>query len=69
MAYSVISDKSGKTYHLHNKVVTLKNTGKQQTIYFFSVKPEGSIDMPEGWQVVQNQRSGLPFLKRSTPKV
>jgi hypothetical protein len=65
MAYSVKSEKSGKTYHLHSKTVTLKNTGKQQTIYFFSVKPEESIDLPDGYQVVQNQRSGLPFLKRA----
>jgi hypothetical protein len=65
MPYSVVSDKSKKTYYLHSKTVTLKNTGKQQTIYFFSVKPEGAIEMPDGYQVVQNQRSGLPFLKRA----
>jgi hypothetical protein len=65
MAFSVVSDKSGKTYHLHSKTVSLKNTGRQQTIFFFSTNPEGSIDMPEGYQVVQNQRSGLPFLKRA----
>lgn len=65
MGYSVKSDKSGKTYFLHSKTVTLKNTGKQQTIYFFSTKDDGSIDLPAGYQVVQNQRSGLPFLKRA----
>lgn len=69
MAFSVVSDKSGKTYYLHSKVVTLKNTGKQQTIYFFKTDPSEGIDMPEGWQVVQNQRSGLPFLKRTAPKM
>ena len=68
MAYSVKSDKSGKIYHLHSQTVTLKNTGRHQTIYFFSTKDDGSIDMPDGYQVVQNQRSGLPFLKRADKK-
>ncbi len=63
--YSVKSDNSGKIYHLHSKAVTLKNTGKEQTIYFFSTADTGSIALPDGYQVVQNQRSGLPFLKRA----
>ena len=66
MAYSIVSQKSGKTYYLHSKDVTLKNTGNVRTIYFFSVKPEGAIDMPEGWQVVENPRSDLPFLKHAS---
>ena len=65
MPFSYVSQKSNKTYYLHSKVVTLKNTGKQQTIYFFSTKSEGGIEMPAGYQVVENMRSGLPFLKRA----
>lgn len=65
MAYSVTSDKSGKTYYLHSKAVELKNTKTARTIYFFKTDDKGSIDLPEGWQAIQNPRSGLPFLKKA----
>lgn len=64
MGFSVVSEKSGATYYLHSKDVPLKNTGRVQTIYFFSKNPEGSIDLPAGREVIQNKRSGLPFLKK-----
>lgn len=64
MGYSQVSKKSGATYHLHSKDVPLKNTGKVQTIYFFSKKPEGSIDLPDGREVIENPRSGLLFLRK-----
>ena len=65
MAFSVQSKKSGKTYFLHSKDVTLKG-GRQQTIYYFAstVKP-GAIDaLPDGYVVSENSRTGLPLLKR-----
>ena len=44
----------GQKYYLHSR-------GK---LFFFSKKKEGNIDMPEGFTVVENQRTGLPMLKR-----
>ncbi|MFH1663898.1 MAG: hypothetical protein ABH986_03770 [archaeon] len=42
------------TYYLHSR-------GK---LYFFSKKEEDSIDLPEGFDVVENQKTGLPMVKR-----
>jgi hypothetical protein len=53
MPYSFKNSK-GITYYLHSK-------GK---LYFFSKKEEGSIDLPAGFTVVENQKTGLPMLKR-----
>ena len=66
MAYTHISKKSGRTYYLHGKTVTLKNTGRQQTIYYFAPDiREGSLDaVPAGMIVEENPRTGLPYLKR-----
>jgi hypothetical protein len=66
MAYSLVSKKSGRTYYLHSKTVTLKNTGKQQTIYYFAPDVRaGAIDsVPAGMKVEENPRTGLPYLKR-----
>ncbi len=66
MAYSHVSKKSGRTYYLHGKTVTLKNTGKQQTIYYFAPDVRsGSLDaVPAGMKVEENPRTGLPYLKR-----
>lgn len=65
MAYSVASKKSGKTYYLHSKDVTLRG-GRQQTIYFFAQDVrDGSLDeVPAGYVVVENERTGLPMLKK-----
>ena len=65
VAYSVISKKSGHTYHLHSRVVTLRG-GRQQRIYYFAkTVGEGAVDeMPEGYVVSENPRTGLPLLKK-----
>lgn len=65
MAYSVQSKKSGETYYLHSKEVTLRG-GRKQTIYFFAREErEGSLDeVPAGYMVMENERTGLPMLKR-----
>jgi len=44
----------GVKYYLHQR-------GK---LFFFSKKSEEGIDMPPGFDVVENQRTGLPMLKR-----
>lgn len=65
MAYSTVSKKSGKTYFLHSKVVTLKG-GQKQTIYYFAgAAGQGAANaLPAGYQVVENERTGLPLLKK-----
>lgn len=59
MAYSNVNSK-GQTYWLHS------SAGRGGAmLFFFSKKPEGSIDLPEGnWEVRENTRTGLPFLAR-----
>ncbi len=44
----------GKTYYLHQK-------GR---LYFFSSKPQGGIDLPEGYKIVESEATGLPLLKK-----
>jgi hypothetical protein len=65
MAYSVTSKKSGKTYFLHERRQELKG-GQQVTLYFFAGEAkDGAIDkLPEGYEVSENQTTGLPLLKK-----
>ena len=65
MAYSVVSKKTGKTYYLHSKEVTLKG-GRQQMIYYFAGEvKEGALDaLPADRVVIENDRTGLPMLKK-----
>lgn len=44
----------GKTYYLHRR-------GK---LYYFSTKKEHAIELPEGYTIVENTRTGLPMLKK-----
>jgi hypothetical protein len=53
MAFEKINSK-GQKYYLHSK-------GK---LMFFSKNPEGSIDLPEGMDVMENTRTGLPMVKK-----
>ncbi len=65
MAYSVVSKKTGKTYFLHSKEVTLKG-GRKQVIYFFAGEvKDGALDaLPADRVVIENERTGLPMLKK-----
>ena len=65
MALSVISKKSGKTYFLHQRHQVLKG-GQQVTLYYFGGEAkEGAIDaLPEGYEVSENVKTGLPLLKK-----
>lgn len=64
MAYQYQNKKS-QTYYLHAKEVKLRS-GLTQRIYFFAKSErEGSLDdLPEGFMVVENERTGLPILKK-----
>ena len=65
MAYSVKSKKSGKTYFLHTKEVTLAAGRKQRIYYFAGVAETNAIDaLPEGYEVMENARTGLPMLRK-----
>lgn len=64
MAFQHTNSK-GQTYNLHMKDVTLKG-GRQQRIYFFARDVrDGAVDeLPDGYKVVENSRTGLPILKK-----
>jgi len=66
MAYSVQSKKTGETYYLHSKDVTLRG-GRKQTIYYFArqAKENAMDDLPDGYAVMENSRTGLPMLKKA----
>jgi len=64
MAFSTQSKKTGETYILHSKEVTLRG-GRKQRIYFFArEEKEGACDLPDGYEVIENSRTGLPMLKK-----
>lgn len=66
MAFKTVSKKSGKDYYLHSKEVTLKGGQKQRIYYFAGAAGENAIDaLPSGYEVVENDRTGLPLLKKS----
>lgn len=64
MAYKHINSK-GVDYYLHSREVNLRS-GRKQVIYFFAKQTRsGAIDsLPEGFEVVENPRTGLPILRR-----
>ncbi|MDO8498879.1 MAG: hypothetical protein Q7S44_03780 [bacterium] len=64
MTYKHTNSK-GTDYYLHSKDVALRS-GRRQTIYYFAKSPGlGAVDdIPAGFMVVENQRTGLPILKK-----
>ena len=70
MAFSH-TNKKGQEYFLHSKDVTLKSTGRVQTIYYFAkeIKSGAGVTalsaIPSGKTIVENERTGLPFLKKA----
>ena len=68
--FSYISKKSGRVYYPHTKEVSLSDSGRTQTIYYFSPelsKKYALSSVPEGFEVTENKRTGLPFLRRPRP--
>jgi hypothetical protein len=66
MAYAH-KNKKGQTYYLHGKEVTLQN-GRLQQIYYFAreeKRGEGLESIPTGYRIEENDRTGLPFLKKA----
>jgi hypothetical protein len=67
MSY-VYTNKKNQTYYLHGKQVTLQN-GRVQRIFFFAKEPKAgeALDaLPDGYLVTENDRTGLPFVKKQT---
>lgn len=64
MAFSYTSKKSGTTYYLHSKTTSTK--GGERTLNFFSKElKDGALDaVPEGYEVVESEQTGLPLLKK-----
>lgn len=65
MAYSQKNSK-GTNYFLHSKQVTLRG-GRPQTIYYFAKaekKPDSIDAIPNGYEVSENKRTGLLFLRK-----
>ena len=59
-------NKKGQNYFLHGKNVTLQN-GRQQQIYYFAREEKAgeTVDaIPSGYRIEENDRTGLPFLKK-----
>ena len=65
MAFSVVSKKSKKTYYLHNRLQKLKG-GQEVTLYFFAgdIRAEALDAVPAGMEVIENERTGLPMLRK-----
>ncbi len=53
MGYEHTNSK-GQKYYLHQKGM----------LFYFSKDPAESIDLPEGMKVVENERTGLPMVKK-----
>lgn len=66
MAYQHTNSK-GTKYYLNSREITLRGSGKTQRIFFFSrdERNETGIEMPDGYQVVESKKTGLPVLKKS----
>lgn len=65
MAFSVKSKKSGKNYILHSKDVELAGGRKQTIFYFASDAGANALNaLPAGYEVFENERTGLPMLRR-----
>jgi predicted lipoprotein with Yx(FWY)xxD motif len=54
MVYSHINKKNGTTYYLH----------KKGHLFYFSKDKTDGIDLPDGYKVIENSRTGLPMLKK-----
>ncbi len=65
MAFSATSKKTGKTFFLHSKEVILKGGRKQRIYYFGGEVKEGAInELPSGYGIGENSKTGLPILKK-----
>lgn len=64
MAYKYTNSK-GTDYYLHAKNVRLRS-GREQRIFYFAKTPGADAvnEIPAGFEVVENPRTGLPVLRK-----
>ena len=68
MSFSSASKRNGKTYFLHSRQQTLKGGAVVTLYYFASVAGAGAMEaLPQGYEVTENERTGLPLLKKIKP--
>lgn len=65
MAFSTQSKKTGETYFLHSKEVTLRGGRKQVIFYFAREQKANACELPSGYEVMENSRTGLPMLRKA----
>jgi hypothetical protein len=57
----IYTNKQGKKFWMHSI-----QRGKA-ILYYFSTDPIGALtDLPKGYEVAENQITGMPFLKKKT---
>lgn len=49
------ANSKGKKYYLHKR---------EKLFYFAGAKGPNACDFPDGFKIVENQKTGLPMLKR-----
>ena len=59
---SFYKTKKKDKYWLH-----VKEKGKIR-LFYFSKDPVGAVDIPKNYGVIENEKTGLPFLKKKVPK-
>lgn len=66
MSFSTVSQKSGKTYFLHQRLQPVKG-GRVVTLYYFGLQAmAGVIDaIPAGYAIGENAKTGLPLLRKT----
>lgn len=70
MAAYAHTNSKGQTYFLHKQHVKLRG-GRDQVIFFFAraEKEHGGLkEVPEGYEVVENKKTGLPMLRKADKK-
>ncbi len=64
MAFSTINRRQ-ETYFLHARDIELRNHHSQRIYFFAKSEKPGAIDsIPDGYEVVENARTGLPVLRK-----
>ncbi len=67
MPYSYKNAK-GQTYYLNQRGPAGK-TGKGKLFFFSKNQSNETVDnLPEGYTIIENAKTGLPILKRKEPK-
>ena len=64
MPYTYESKKSGTKYYLHAQET--ESRGGKRTLRFFAkeIKAGALDELPEGYTVTENERTGMPMLKK-----